>query len=237
MGNDAKLRGRTADKLIAVFEAKIRDGTLPEGSTLPPEREIVQAYGVSRTVAREAVLALSNRGLIEARPGFRPVVVRPSYDTMAKTVSSLVPQLLSQPGGVRNLFDVRIMIETSLVRTAALTATRDDISNLKEALEANGAAIPRSEEFYRTDVAFHGVLYSIPGNPLLPALHRAFTEWLAPQWSKMPRMDTRNAANHAAHARILDAILMRDADEAEAALRDHLAAAWEQVRETFGDLT
>ncbi len=235
-GQTKKTRERSADRLVSVFEGMIRDGTLPEGAALPPEREIVQDYGVSRTVAREAVLSLSSRGLVEARPGFRPVVKKPGYETAINMVSSLVPQLLGQPGGVRNLFELRIMMEASLARTAALEATRDTIADLKEALARNGAAIENSEEFYVTDTAFHGVLYSVPGNPLLPSLHRAYTDWLSPQWSNMPRLKDRNLSNFQAHTRIYEAILMRDPDAAEQHLRDHLEAAWNQVKNTFDGL-
>ncbi|MEL7092780.1 MAG: GntR family transcriptional regulator, partial [Pseudomonadota bacterium] len=197
-------RPRSADKLVAKFERLIRDGKLPEGAALPPEREIVQEFGVSRTVAREAVLSLSSKGLVEARPGFRPIVRKPGYETAISVLGSLVPQLLNQPGGVRNLFDVRILTEASLVRTAAMEATRDQIRDLKDALERNGAAIEDSTQFYATDVEFHGVLYGIPDNPLLPALHRAYTEWLAPHWKNMPRLTTRNRDNFDAHSRIFD---------------------------------
>ncbi|MEL7167231.1 MAG: FCD domain-containing protein [Pseudomonadota bacterium] len=229
-------RPRSADKLVAKFERLIRDGKLPEGAALPPEREIVQEFGVSRTVAREAVLSLSSKGLVDARPGFRPIVRKPGYETAISVLGSLVPQLLDQPGGVRNLFDVRILMEASLVRTAAQEATRDQIRDLKDALERNGAAIEDSMQFYATDVEFHGVLYNMADNPLLPALHRAYTEWLAPQWENMPRLPSRNRGNFDAHSRIFDAILMRDPDEAEHQLRQHLASAWEQVRSTFDGL-
>ncbi|MEM6760266.1 MAG: FCD domain-containing protein [Pseudomonadota bacterium] len=232
----SKPRPRSADKLVAKFERLIRDGQLPEGSALPPEREIVQEFGVSRTVAREAVLSLSSKGLIEARPGFRPIVKKPGYETAISVLGSLVPQLLSLPGGVKNLFDVRILMEASLVRTAAHEATREQIRDLKAALTRNGEAIEDSTRFYATDIEFHGVLYRIPDNPLLPALHRAYTEWLAPQWANMPRLPSRNRDNYDAHSRIFDGILMRDPDEAERQLRQHLACAWEQVRSTFDGL-
>lgn len=227
---------RAADHLVSVFEDQIRKGDLAEGDMLPPEREIVQAYGVSRTVVREAVLALSNKGLVEARPRYRPVVVKPGVDTALTVVESVVGQLLGQPGGVRNLFDLRIMMEAALVRQAALSATRDHIQHLKDALAANEAAIHDADTFHRTDTEFHAVLFNIPGNPVLPSIHRAYTSWLLPQWSQMPRMATRNEANFAAHARIYEAILHRDPDLAESELRSHLAAAWDQVRMTFKDL-
>lgn len=221
---------------MTVFEQMIRDGDLAEGERLPAEREIVQEYGVSRTVAREAVLRLSNKGLVQTKPGFRPVVVKPGYDTALRLVGSMVSQLLEQPGSVRNLFDLRIMTEAALAREAALNATRDNISEMRQALEANEAAIDTEEEFYRTDTAFHAVLYEVPQNPLLIAMHRAYTDWLAPQWSAMPRMPERNRGNFEAHAAIFEAILARDPDLAETCLRQHLASAWQQISTTFEEL-
>ncbi len=228
--------GRAADDLFRHYAELINSGALSEGDPLPPEREIVETHGVSRTVVREAVLALANKGLVDARPRFRPVVRKPTYDTAFETVDNVVARLLIQPGGVKNLFDTRIIIEAALVRQAASDAKKDDIAALKSALDANEAAIEDSELFYRTDTGFHAVLYQIPCNPILPAVHKAYTTWLAPQWSKMPRLPDRNRTNFEAHRRIFEAILMRDQDAAEAALRTHLANAWNQVRETFGDL-
>ena len=236
--NDKSLRppGRAADDLFRIFAQKISGGELNDGDPLPPEREIVETYGVSRTVVREAVLALSNKGLVEARPRHRPIVRAPSYDTAIETIDNVVGRLLHQPDGVRNLFDTRIMIEAALVRQAATEARKEDIAALKEALEANANAIGDSERFYRTDTAFHAVLYDIPRNPVLPTIHKAYTMWLAPHWARMPRLPDRNRKNTDDHRLIFDAILMRDPDRAEAALRSHLTGAWEQVRATFGDI-
>lgn len=229
-------RMRAADKLVDLFERDILSGALTEGATLPPEREIVQAHGVSRTVVREAVLALANKGLVAARPGYRPVVVKPGFDTAVELMGSIIPQLLNQKGGVRNLFDLRIMMEASLVRQAATEATATDIQKMKDALARNGEAIMDSELFYETDIAFHGVLYEIPKNPALPAIHRAYTTWLAPHWRQMPRKEQRNTANHAAHQQIFEAVLMRDPDAAEEQLRKHLDSAWRQICATLEGL-
>ncbi|MEM9371196.1 MAG: FCD domain-containing protein [Pseudomonadota bacterium] len=225
--------GRAADELFRIFADKISSGALRDGEPLPPEREIVETYGVSRTVVREAVTALSNRGLIEARPRHRPVVRAPSFETAFEAVDDLVNRLLQDKGGVRNLFDTRIMIEAALARQAALKAKKDDLRALRNALEANRAAIDDSALFYRTDMEFHNVFYRIPENPVLPAIHKAYTTWLEPHWLQMPRLPDRNRANFEAHSAIFEAVLMRDPDAAETALRTHLDSAWKQVRLTF----
>lgn len=226
---------RAADQLVSVIEAQILNGELKSGSALPPEREIVNGHGVSRTVVREAVRMLASKGLVIARRGYRPIVAEPGYDSAIGAVNSVVTQLIGDKGGVRNLFDIRIRMEASLAREAAAAATADDIERLEEALERNRAAIDTSAEFYDTDIAFHRILYEVPGNPALPAIHRAYTGWLSKHWLKMPRMPQRNEMNYAAHKAIFEAILRRDPDKAEAAIRRHLDAAWQQVSNTFDE--
>ena len=224
---------RAADELVRHFTHEIKAGALREGETLPPEREIVKSFGVSRTVVREAVLALANKGLIEARPRFRPVVRKPNYDSAFETVDSVVSRLLVQPDGVKNLYETRVMTEASLVRQAASDASKEDLRALRSALTDNEAAIDDSEHFYQTDIRFHTVLYQIPKNPILPAIFKAYAAWLSPQWTQMPRSPERNRTNFEAHTAIYEAILMRDQDLAEATLRRHLAEAWTQVEMTF----
>jgi DNA-binding FadR family transcriptional regulator len=230
-----KTGARAADAVVRDIEARIVSGELSDGLRLPPERDLIETFRVSRTVIREAVAVLASRGLLESRPRHRPVVRRPGFEAALAAADAVVGHLLRQPDGVKNLYDVRILLEAALVRHAALHARRRHIEALDRALAENEAAIPDSERFYATDMAFHAVLYEIPGNPVLPAVHRAFTEWLEPHWLKMPRSPERNRINFGRHRDILAAIRDRDPDAAEAALLSHLNTAWEYVRGTFAD--
>lgn len=225
--------GRAADSIVAKIERMIAAGILEDAAPLPPERELMQEFGASRTVVREAITALSNRGLIECKPRFRPIVRRIGYETLIDTTGPVIRQLLSDSRGVKNLYDARVFIERGLVRDAALHATKSDIQALKAALSANQASIPHSDAFYRTDIAFHGTLYRTSGNPVFSAIHEGFVSWLAPHWDQMQRLPERNEENFLAHKAIYDAILERDPDAAETALVSHLNAAWEFVSDTF----
>lgn len=225
--------GRAADLLVGRLEERIASGELPDGAHLPAERDLMAEFGTSRTVVREAIARLASRGLLESRPRYRPVIRRPGYDAALTAIGGVVTHLLKEPGGVKNLYDTRIYLEAALARTAALSARKEDIAALREALEANARAIPDSQTFYATDVAFHAVLYGVPRNPIFPAVHRAFTSWLSTHWQQMPRSPDRNRINHLSHKAIFEAIVDRDPDGAERALTAHLTAAWEYVRGTF----
>ncbi len=227
--------GRVADLIVEALERQIASGALADGAPLPPERDLMAQFGASRTAVREAITALANRGLLDHRPRFRPIVRKLGYHTLVDVLGRLVPALLREAGGIENLYHSRVFLERALVREAALHARRDDIRALKEALVANERAIADSDLFYVTDMAFHGVLYELPRNPIFPAIHVAYTAWLAPHWKRMPRSPERNAMNHRSHRAIVEAIIERDPEAAEAALVSHLTAAWEHVRGTFDE--
>ena len=63
-----------SDKVIAVLEEQILSGDLAPGTQLPPESELCQALGVSRTVLRDAVRMLVARGLLNVKQGRGTVV-------------------------------------------------------------------------------------------------------------------------------------------------------------------
>ncbi len=232
-GDEAHGESRAADAVVKALEADILSGALPDGRPLPAERDLIQRFGASRTVIREAIIMMSARGMLQSRPRHRPIVKRPDYRTAIDSIGSIIRHLLVDSTDVRNLFDTRIFIERGLVRDAAMSGTKADIEKLAAALEANHAAIDDSEEFYRTDTEFHGVLYGMTRNPVFPAVHAAYAAWLSPHWLRMQRHPERNRVNYGSHKAIFDAIVDRDPEAAERALTDHLRSAWEYVRVTF----
>jgi DNA-binding FadR family transcriptional regulator len=222
--------GRLSEPVAERLAAMILAGELASGQRLPPERDLMRRFGVGRSVVREAIAGLAHRGLLVTRSGCRPIVRQPSFEGAVDMVGRLVTHLLTDESGAHNLFESRILIEAALARQGATSARREDIEELREALEANRAAIGQPDTFYRTDVLFHGVLYRIPRNPIFPAIHKAYVQWLADYWRRLERSPDIDQLNHAGHRAIFEAIVARDPDEAEAALRRHLQVAWELIR-------
>jgi DNA-binding FadR family transcriptional regulator len=231
--NGAQRRGRASETLANRLAELIAAGEIGEGNRFPPERDLMQRYGVSRTVVREAIASLATRGLLLTRPGFRPIVRKPDYGSAVDTIGLFVKHLIGNEEGVRNLFDTRIFLECALARAAAASARREDIDDLGAALERNRSAIGDREAFYATDIAFHAVLYRIPRNPIYPVIHKAYVEWLMRHWYEMPRAADIDRLHFAGHAAIFEAIVSRDADAAEQSMRRHLEVAWELVRSTL----
>lgn len=224
---------RRADAVARAVADQVGRGVLLPGARLPAERALMLTHGVSRAVVREAVAQLAAQGLVRLRPGHRPVVQKPGFDAAMGALAGLAAQLVGDAGGAASLFETRILIECALARHAARHARREDLDRLDAALQANRDAIGDAARFHATDVAFHGALYAVPRNPILPALHQAYVQWLMAHWRRMPAGEALDRTAWFAHVAILDAIQARDADAAEDAVRRHLLTAWELVRPTL----
>ncbi|MEA2256189.1 MAG: GntR family transcriptional regulator, transcriptional repressor for pyruvate dehydrogenase complex, partial [Solirubrobacteraceae bacterium] len=95
-------RGRPAqvtDGLSTTLEQMIEDGALGDADRLPPERELAQRLGVSRTSLREALHELELKGLIDRRPGRGTVVVAGRGD-------SLLGHMEAAERGLREVMDL-----------------------------------------------------------------------------------------------------------------------------------
>lgn len=232
---DASDRGSDAS-VASRLEDMIKAGVWRVGERLPPERELMARFGVSRAVVREAIALLAGRRLLRTRRRCRPVVQKPDDEMALNAMGNLIGQLMGELNGIRNLFDSRVFIESALARYAASHGRRDTIEELGQALARNRAAIADSDAFYMTDVAFHGILYRAPGNPVYPALHKAYVRWLSSHWKDMDRGPEINRMMYAGHKALYDGIVARDPDAAEQALQRHLHVAWEYLGSTFTGL-
>ncbi|SKA37410.1 FCD domain-containing protein [Consotaella salsifontis] len=219
---EKKLYEVVADRLTAM----IADGRLNAGDRLPPERKLMEMLAVGRPAIREALLVLQRAGLVSVGNGRRPIVTRPSAATILTGAALPVQQLLGEPSSLADFFSARTFFEMALARHAALHAGSDDMRALKLAVEESAAAVGDRTRYERADLAFHRVLFAMPGNPLFIAVHQAFDAWLIERWRRLDRPTERDVASHEGHQAIYEAILMRDPAEAEAAMEQHLSLAW-----------
>jgi GntR family transcriptional regulator, sialic acid-inducible nan operon repressor len=226
---------RASEELANKLTNQIASGMLEAGRWLPTERELAHHHKVSRAVVREAITMLTSRGLLTTRRGYRPIVRRPDLDTAVNALGLSLLHMTAQQTSVWYLFESRILMEGTLARYAATSSKRADIEALRDALEFNFRSIGDSESFDTSNNVFHECLYNAPENPIYPILHRAYIAWLSTHWRKMIRSREMDKVHYAGHLSIYEAIVARDPDGAERALRRHLETAWEFVRSSIFD--
>jgi GntR family transcriptional repressor for pyruvate dehydrogenase complex len=215
-------RRKISEEAALRLEAMIRDGTFPEGTLLPPERELMKMFGVGRASIREALYALGRMGLVHVRTGERPQVTRPTPENLLTELSGAARHFLAGTGGPEHFQEARALFEVGIARLAAMRADHGDIEGLRQALEANAAARGDRARFERTDVAFHYVLARITRNPIFTAVHDALVEWLTSQRTITLRAPGAEEAAFASHRQIFEAVAASDPEAAAAAMDEHL---------------
>jgi GntR family transcriptional repressor for pyruvate dehydrogenase complex len=227
------------EEIAEHIELSIFSGRMSVGHKISSERELMNQFGVGRSTVREALFSLQRKGLIAARPGAAARVSRPDADTLIDDLSGSARHMLSQPDGVRQLQNARMLFEIGLARNAARQATREDLKILREALEANGLASDQPS-FVRTDLTFHYTLAMVSHNPIFTSIHHALMGWLSDQRLTSARAGATRAEIFAQHLAIYDAIEAGDTAAAEDAMETHLttvARYYWQAMSTTDDST
>lgn len=222
-------RRKVHQEVAAQLEALILSARLGEGEALPSERELMQRFGVGRPAVRQALLTLERSGLVRVANGERTRVSRPTANGLIGTLSAPARLLLADEANVRHFQQARLFVEGGIARHAAVAATPEQRRRIALAWEANRAALRDPGAFARTDVAFHNEIAAVAGNPIIAALADAMLGWLTEQrLSTGARIAVRERTVEE-HRCILAAIVAREPDAADRAMRDHLAS----VSETY----
>lgn len=215
------------ENLTAQLRQQILDDTLPLGTKLPSESELITAHGVSRTVVREALTQLRAEGLIHTRRGTGSFVLAAPAE--AQTTPTPAPRTTQDR---TLLIEYRMALECEAAALAAARRTQRQLAAMTVALEGFAAAVEHPATAVEQDFAFHRLLADASGNPhLSEAVSR-----LGPTMISMPRTRLEaSAARHQLaaqeHQTILDAVREADPAAASAAMRVHLAASRRRVLE------
>ena len=222
-------RKKLSETIEEELERAIRQGDLQEGDALPSERELMKAFGVGRPSVRDALSGLARKGLVKISSGERTRVTRPSPETIISELSVLSKDFLAQPGGLKYFEQLRKFFESSLVRYAAEHATKEDIEELREALELNRKAIKNNAQFKKTDAYFHRVIASIPQNPIFLAIHQALTDWVIDSRRDNSNFEELNEKSYLAHEEIFKCIENKDPIGADRVLGEHIEYVFENI--------
>jgi DNA-binding FadR family transcriptional regulator len=210
---------------------RIQSGEIRPGDHLPPERELMDVYGVGRPAVREALQALERSGIVEISHGERAKVVVPTARDLILQIASGTRHLLqSQPDMLDHLKEARLFLEIGTARMAAQKAGPQDIEALRARIEEQRAALTQMERFLACDMAFHREIARVSGNPIFPAVIEAVFQWAGDYYQPLVRAPGAEHLTLQEHTRLVDAIAAHDPDAAEAAVRAHVTRSNELYR-------
>jgi len=117
--------------LVDAFTQQVAMKQLKTGDKLPTEMSIMQTFGVSRTVVREALSKLQAAGLVETHHGIGTFVLEPRADSRFRV--SGVPMI--SDGDVQTALEFRLGIEVECAGLAALRRTPDQLKAMRAVLD------------------------------------------------------------------------------------------------------
>ncbi len=226
--------GRLASVVVEELAHEIIAGTWSEGEVLPNEPALCAEFGFSRTVIREALKLLEERGLVRVEQG-RGTTVQPrdSLNLLDPVVLQIALEYDYDMSLLDNLIAVRRVLEREMACAAATRLTDDELASLADNLERMEAAYDDYERFRALDLGFHAIVMKASGNEvgltIVRAIHRhgGITPLLSSGSSRAAL-----ARTVAAHRGIYEALAARDGELAGERLSDHIDAAWAERKKS-----
>jgi DNA-binding FadR family transcriptional regulator len=215
---------RLHDSVTEAIVQQVVDRELSAGDWLPREVDLAERHGISRGVAREAVQALRERGVIMVRHG-RGAQVLPEdeWNLLDPVVLRALVTADERRELLEDLLECRRIVEPQAAALAAERATAADVERLALALHAMDSAPPSSRRpatgehpFVQAEIAFHRTLVGIVGNRPLAKMLDPVAFGLAV--ARHERAPGRQSAVARQHARLHAAVEDGRPDDAGAAL-------------------
>lgn len=213
-------------RIIAAIKDHILKEKLKPGDRLATEREMAEAFDVSRSSVREAVKILEAIGVLESRPK-HGISVR-GFDPQAffKYLSFGRP---ANRENILEMLDLRQVVDLGIADMVVERATEEDLAVMSKHIEGMRVSLKAPVEFYTHDWALHFAIYEATKNPSVQALGGVLIEFFVTAHREWWNWDREIELPHFHnHEQIYLAIKNRDADGVRDGIRGHLKTSLEK---------
>lgn len=212
--------------LLRELEAFLSSDALQEGGRLPPERELSENFGVGRRLLRRALGELEEKGRISRRQGRGTFLIGADQGAKAPGSRGQKTESLYESANPIELIELRLVLEPTMARLAALRSSRVDVNNLFALAKATRDAA-NHEEYQAADAAFHRRIAELSHNHIFLSLFEGVSEALRD--TALERFGEnghcfKRQSNHVGyHEAIVQAIAERDGERAQSLMFEHLS--------------
>jgi len=212
-------RERLYERVATHIQDVIVAGDLEPGDKLPSETELCGQFGVSRTVIREAMKSLEQRGLLSIEPGRGTFVSAMSSQALSDSFGLFIR---ASDVSARNLIEVREHLEVKIAELAAERAKPENLAKMEQAIEEMDKNIESVEEFIRADLDFHMAVAEATQNDVFLALVGSLIDEM--QDIRRVSADVPDGFDDAQyyHKAIYECVKKRDKEGAAEVMQKHL---------------
>ena len=224
---DEPIERRTVYELVAErLLEHISQRRLRPGDALPTERELTQVYHVGRSSVREALRMLQSNGLI--KPAGKGVFVVAEF---ANPLNHSLHLLLTlRETDLRELFEVRKILEGETAALAAARRTDEDLAQMERAIVEMVEGLAAQDWYIEADLRFHLTIAAATRNRIALRMMQAVRDLLQRALSSIYHIPGSPQRSIEQHRLILDAIARGDAAGARRQMQEHLARVERDVQ-------
>jgi DNA-binding FadR family transcriptional regulator len=207
--------------VVSKLQQQIAAGKFKKGDKLPSEPVLMEQFGVGRSSIREAIRILANHGLVRVQQGLGTFV-----DIQNGTPMPWYKRLESST--VKDLNEVRQLLELKIAEKAALNRTQKDIDILTKLLKKRLTAAQNNlaDECIEADIQFHIAIADAAKNDILADLYKNIAAQIKKSFRQAYTDTELFFIKHSAHEDLLKSIIDKDPKK-----------AWKCVMEITGQST
>jgi len=217
---------RVSDEIANQIKTLISEGRLKPGDRLPPERELIKEFGVSRPSLREALNSLVAMGFLEVK-GRRTVIKSVASDSVQNPLSLLIK---ADTQKIFDLIEVRKALEAWGAFLAAQRATEEDIKRLENILEAMRKAFERGRPWEKQDADFHLAIAQATHNTIQTHMMATLYDLLRESVARVFKDPSKVKKLLDHHHRIFSAIKSHSPEKARERTLEHLTYVDSEVK-------
>lgn len=150
---------KVSESVVEQVEKLIEEGTFLPGEKLPSVRELCEMFGVGRSAVRDAIITLKGKGAVDVKQG-EGTFIRKFDSTKLFTNQLILPDIKD----IRQLFQVRKILEPGIAETAALNRNDIDLEAMENAL------FNENSQGWESDYTFHMAIANATRNDIITQL-------------------------------------------------------------------
>ena len=221
---------KVSDEIVQQVKTLISQGRLKPGDRLPPERELVKEFGVSRPSLREALNSLVGMGFLEVR-GKRTFIKSVASESMQNPLSLLIK---ADTQKIFDLIEVRKAVEAMGAFHAAQRASEEDVKQLEGIIEEMRKAFEEGQFWEKQDADFHLGIAQATHNTIQAHVMSTIYDLLRESVARVFKDRSKVKKLLDQHYRIFSAIKSHSPDKARERTLDHLNYVESEVKASTG---
>ncbi len=230
-----KLRHNLHQQVVNELGLRIVRGDISPGATFPNEADLSLQLGVSRTVTREAIKVLKEKGLVVSRPKTgTQVQPRSKWNLLDSQVLEWAFADGAQDSFLHQLTEIRLIIESAASEMAAQRASPEEINAIEKAFHDMEASVDEVDAYIAADMQFHAAIVRASSNEFLEQIVNVIRVALISSRRVTVQVPGSSRAALPLHLAVLDAIRSHQPQNACRAMCHLIVRARSDIDEIMG---